>query len=188
MPLRSVPMGRKVLDAVVVGALAAALAGAVILFFRWDPNGSTTQLHILNPPGRMVSLRVNGEPAQLRGPNPWVVVPDGRHQVELWEDGRAISSFELETPRASRRVLLPVGRQCFEFIPRHTKIPLQRLDTREPWDLARDMRFHEEEMPGPDPRRRGALIQGSSWETNHNTWLLVKAAPCGGPSEAWRTP
>jgi hypothetical protein len=169
---------RRAIEAIVVVALAVAIAGAVLLSVRWWFSTRPTQVHVLVPEGRRVQLRAGKLEAAGSMGHLILELPEGRHDVELLENGSTLRRFELQAPTKTHRVLLPVGRQCFGLYPRESTQPLQILNSEDPIDLEADLVFDDSARPSLDSHQRPG---SNSYEHAKTTWLLVKPARCGPP-------
>jgi hypothetical protein len=168
---------RRILEAVVVVALAVMIAAAVLLSVRWWYDTRVpTEVHVLVPEGRRVRLRAGDTEAAGSMGHLILELPKGRHEVELLEEGRTLRRVELQAPTKTHRVLLPVGRQCFALYPRESMQPLQVLESEDPVTLEADLVFNESERPSLPPNQRPGH---PSYETAKRTWLLVKPVQCG---------
>lgn len=171
---------KKTLEAVVVVALAVAITAAVLLSWRWwRTTRVPTRVHVLVPEGRRVQLRAGALEAPGSMGHLILELPQGRHEVELLENGRTLRRFEVQAPTKTHRVLLPVGRQCFALYPRDSVQPLQTLDSEAPIDLEGDLVFNESDRPPlpADIHRPGNY----AYDREKRTWLLVKPVRCGPP-------
>jgi hypothetical protein len=169
---------RRIIEAVVAVGLAVAIAGAVLLSVRWWYTTRPTQVHVLVPEGRRVLLRAGNLEAVGSMGHLILELPEGRHEVELLENGRTLRRLELQAPTKTHRVLLPVGRQCFGLYPRESMQPLQFLDSEDPIDLESDLVFNDSARPALDSHQRPGR---SSYENAKTTWLWVKTVRCGPP-------